>query len=108
MGPKWSPNRPRDVPRDVPNTRLQKRPLGPEKLGHFGVHGRSLSKLGAALGAILEKMYFEGVQKSSFLRLDQHKWLQEGAQEGGLKTARNLRGKNMPQLLLFGMLKTQR
>ena len=60
MVPKWNPNRPRDVQIEVPNTRSQKRPLGPEKNGHFGAQGRFLSDLGAALGAILEKVDFEG------------------------------------------------
>ena len=63
MGPKWSPNRPRDVPRELPKTRSQKKPLGQEQLGHVGAHGRILSKLGAALGAILEKVDFEGGPK---------------------------------------------
>ena len=64
MGPKWTPNRPRDVPRDVPRevpkTRSHKKPLDREKLGHVGAHGRILSELGATLGAILEKVNFEG------------------------------------------------
>ena len=60
MVPKGSPNRPRDVPREVPKTRSQKKPLAREKNGHVGAHGRILSELGAALGAILEKGNFEG------------------------------------------------
>ena len=61
--PKWYQNGPRDVPRDVPNTRLQTKTLGTEQIGHVGAHGRILSKLGAALGAILEKVDFEGGPK---------------------------------------------
>ena len=64
MGPKWNPNRPRDVPREVPKTRSQKKPLAREKLGHVGAHGRILSELGAALGAILEKLILKGDPKS--------------------------------------------
>ena len=63
MGPKWSPNRPRDVPREVPKTRSQKKTSRAGKNGHVGAHGRILSKLGAALGAILEKVDFEGGPK---------------------------------------------
>ena len=36
---------------------------GSKKIGHFGAHGRILSKLGAALGAILENVDFEGGPK---------------------------------------------
>ena len=60
MVPKWNPNRPRDVQIEVPNTRSQKIPPKPKHIMHYGAQGRFLSELGAALGAILEKVDFEG------------------------------------------------
>ena len=54
-----------------------------------------MSKLGAALGAILEKMILKGSQTRHF----------EAKSGGGVKTARKNRGNNMPKLLYFGGLK---
>ena len=70
MEPKWSPNGTKMEPKSAKGrpkggaeNQVAKKPLGQEKLGHVGAHGRILSKLGAALGAILEKVDFEGGPK---------------------------------------------
>ena len=56
MDPKSAKGRPKGgAENEVAN-----KPLDREKTGHVGAHGRILSELGAALGAILEKVNVEG------------------------------------------------